>query len=478
MEKFSLIVLLGVGIVFSSCSRGFYSYSAQKQQQSFSLDLGQYKSPQLRPGQDPNLVLGMAISGGGSRAACFALGVMMGLEELRYNDSSDILNEIDYFSTVSGGGFAGGYYMTQKAHHESCYRSERFSLNKIWKTENKHQHNLPVIDLNSNVFKNIFIHNSFSPGRRMNQILDSIKTSIVLEGKPDCNKNIYQKILLEDVFVDTASSRPVILPVHIANASFYTNNNRMPMVPYIIDDLNITGLFYPKTKFNGRLMPLYYGITASASFPGVLLQMRFQSSDSSLIRVYDGGVSDNFGYKSMVDIFRKMPNRENHRLIVIDASGQGLPAPETGIGSVGIFKIFTKMIFAGLQSKYTTSKDEVKDFFKNDSSFCFIGINSIRKFAEDNYYLVPAKLQTKKKLIWSELYDYFITVLEQPITAETGVGVIDSPEKYWLLFELAAQVKTKLYINPEEKNLLVLAGRVAVKIHEAELKKLMTSRRR
>ncbi len=464
-------------LMFSSCGKGFYSYSAQKQQQSFSLDLGRYKSPQMRPGQDHNLVLGMAISGGGSRAACFALGVMMGLEELRYHDSSNILNEIDYFSTVSGGGFAGGYYMTQKAHHLSCYPEREFSLNKLWRTENQHRHNLPVIDLNSNVFKNIFIHNSFSPNRRMTQILDSIKTSIVLDGKADCKQNIYQKILLEDVFVDTASQRKVTLPVYIANASFYTNNNRMPMVPYIIDDLNITGLFYPKVKFNGRLMPLYYGITASASFPGVLLQMRFQSSDSSLIRVYDGGVSDNFGYKSMVDIFRKMPNRENHRLIVIDASGQGLPAPETGIGSVGIFKVFTKMIFAGLQSKYTTSKDEVKDFFKNDSSFCFIGINSIRKYAEDHYFLVPAKLQTKKKLIWSELYDYFVEIIGQPITYQSTADVIDSPEKYWLLFELAAQVKTKLYVNPEEKDLLVLAGRVAVKIHEAELKKLMMSRR-
>jgi hypothetical protein len=46
---------------------------------------------------------GLAISGGGIRSATFALGVLQGLAEL------DLLRRFDYISTVSGGGYIGGW---------------------------------------------------------------------------------------------------------------------------------------------------------------------------------------------------------------------------------------------------------------------------------------------------------------------------------------------------------------------------------
>ena len=49
-----------------------------------------------------NLV-GLALSGGGIRSATFGLGVLEGLKK------NDLLNKIDYLSTVSGGGYIGGW---------------------------------------------------------------------------------------------------------------------------------------------------------------------------------------------------------------------------------------------------------------------------------------------------------------------------------------------------------------------------------
>ena len=46
---------------------------------------------------------GLAFSGGGIRSASFAIGVLQGLASLK------LLNWFDYLSTVSGGGFAGGW---------------------------------------------------------------------------------------------------------------------------------------------------------------------------------------------------------------------------------------------------------------------------------------------------------------------------------------------------------------------------------
>ncbi len=54
------------------------------------------------------------ISGGGHRSSNFATGVLLGLE--RY-EQHNLLAEIDYFSTVSGGGFAAGNYLANLHQH-------------------------------------------------------------------------------------------------------------------------------------------------------------------------------------------------------------------------------------------------------------------------------------------------------------------------------------------------------------------------
>src|SRR6187402_1711316 len=48
-----------------------------------------------------NEVIGLALSGGGIRSAATCLGVMQGLNH------HGLLNQIDYMSTVSGGGYIG-----------------------------------------------------------------------------------------------------------------------------------------------------------------------------------------------------------------------------------------------------------------------------------------------------------------------------------------------------------------------------------
>ncbi len=52
--------------------------------------------------------LGIALSGGGTKAAAFGTGVLAGLDDLGVLDTSD------YISTVSGGGYAAYFYFTHK----------------------------------------------------------------------------------------------------------------------------------------------------------------------------------------------------------------------------------------------------------------------------------------------------------------------------------------------------------------------------
>lgn len=60
-------------------------------------------------GRQPNNLIGLALSGGGIRSATFNLGVLKGLQQL------DLLRQIDYLSTVSGGGFIGSWLVANVA---------------------------------------------------------------------------------------------------------------------------------------------------------------------------------------------------------------------------------------------------------------------------------------------------------------------------------------------------------------------------
>lgn len=62
-----------------------------------------YWSERLRNGKRPRNLVGLAFSGGGIRSATFNLGILQGLQE------KDLLRDVDYLSTVSGGGFIGSW---------------------------------------------------------------------------------------------------------------------------------------------------------------------------------------------------------------------------------------------------------------------------------------------------------------------------------------------------------------------------------
>jgi hypothetical protein len=60
-------------------------------------------SRRIVTGEDVSNLVGVAFSGGGIRSATFNLGVLQRLQEL------DLLRQVDYLSTVSGGGFIGSW---------------------------------------------------------------------------------------------------------------------------------------------------------------------------------------------------------------------------------------------------------------------------------------------------------------------------------------------------------------------------------
>ncbi|HEY7130179.1 MAG TPA: patatin-like phospholipase family protein, partial [Nitrospira sp.] len=69
------------------------------------------------PLADQDFMVGLAVSGGGSRAATFAAGALEALAELPVRvgaEKRSVLETVSYMSSVSGGSLATAYYVTKK----------------------------------------------------------------------------------------------------------------------------------------------------------------------------------------------------------------------------------------------------------------------------------------------------------------------------------------------------------------------------
>ena len=89
------------------------------------------REPVLRPTASSNVV-GLALSGGGIRSASFCLGALQAL------DKADVLKNIDYLSTVSGGGYIGTSLSAAMTHSKgefpfesSLTQDERYPVQHI-----------------------------------------------------------------------------------------------------------------------------------------------------------------------------------------------------------------------------------------------------------------------------------------------------------------------------------------------------------
>jgi len=75
-----------------------------------SEDVKKQELEHIRPDHAPDVLVGLSLSGGGIRSACFSLGAIQALEKLK------LFKHLDYVSTVSGGGYVGGWLQAALAH--------------------------------------------------------------------------------------------------------------------------------------------------------------------------------------------------------------------------------------------------------------------------------------------------------------------------------------------------------------------------
>lgn len=485
--------VLFISILFlNSCiDNKIIVYSDNRYTKIPPVETKEYKTPQLRAGQDDMNALGLAISGGGSRAQYFGLGVLIGLDEITENNKT-FLNEIDYFSTVSGGGFGAGYYLTLK---KNGVLNDFANFFEYWKSKTRKD------SLQEFLYKGAKASSSLKLWAYERNLVwhpypTMIDNHLLQNGKKYKNQTI-GRLYLNDFFIPLSSSSNVNLPMFVTNGTIYNNGERFPFMPHIINYLQISGSLLPKEPFDSDSIPLCYAISGSAAFPGVLPMLKFstKTDKDTVVRVIDGGAVDNLGFTTLFELLCS-DKVTNKRALVVDCGGFGNEIQTQENGKLGIFKLLKKSLLYTVDINLLYSNDNIKYIAKyydfDTNNIKRIGFSTIKdefirmeKSANKDSTSYKDFKHVRKKILskelnWIGVYKSFVKDFDSLGFDKSNISEIPSSQfskftikQVFELFELSSQIETKIKIYKEEKQILVLAGRYTVYLERNNLKNLL-----
>jgi hypothetical protein len=286
-------------------------------------DLSHYKSVHDRPRHLQNVAIAVAASGGAYRAANFTIGVLMGLENMRIaNAHTNLLEQVDYFSSVSGGGIGVGYYLTQLHNHYENYhfnsKAPAFSLNKNIASILARDASV-VNPLRQDLTGYLFF------GERRGLDLERKLNATVLA-------TTNGGLTLGDIYVPKGSARPVRLPYWALNATIFQNAAVLPFSPDVLAKYRVTEFYHNNENFklSGNYtdptyaydVPVAVGLTASASVPFAIPMTTLVSEgcqEQCYLQLMDGGLADNLGIYTAL-AFLLQDKSKIKVLIIIDAT--------------------------------------------------------------------------------------------------------------------------------------------------------------
>ena len=415
--------------------------------------LHKYKSVQERANQNPDLAVALAISGGGSRASNFGVGIMLGLEQIIQENGNNALQEIDYLSTVSGGGFAGGAYISSLFEHHYDKKGEKYQLNECL--------NECIKEDLEHSFMGAILRNYLNPtlwftfaddGDALEKTINNTVLGYNRRRRKASLKHTPQRsILLRDVFVSKRdTSREVLFPMMFANGAIMDKMVIFPFSPDILHKYQINGVTHQLKKIkpiDPYDVPLSVGIKASGSFPVLISNTTLESRYNEkykYLHVVDGGLADNYGYETALDVLRQDKVAKKKIMLIIDANNEGMTKTfsKTQSGR-NMFKVFASLPYSGLSAKSATLKPEV--FTESSVAEVYPVFLSFNVLIENNDVLPPEKIDPKKE------QKRLIEKMEQDMD---NISKADMQ----ILYELLTNVDTKYTITHSEQDLLLLAG--------------------
>lgn len=349
--------------------------------------LEKYRSVQERHDhQQKDLAIAMAVSGGGLRAANFGLGVMVELSKFERNgDTFNILREIDYFSTVSGGGMVVGAYLVSLKDHLDTGRDigEYNLFMDIAKANSELKSSLTRSYIKSTLEK---WRKYPTNGWKNRGVFLEHEFDLYTLGAPDRESSL----LLGDIFVPADAPAPPTLPYWVPNATVFENGAIFPFAPNVVEEYYISHYTHRmKNEWlkNAYQLPAAVGMAASAAFPVALPattlkttpQFTSEKNDAAnrYIHLFDGGIADNHGIFTAINLLQQDTARHKVLIIVDAFNGTFLPRSKKK-GSPKFYAMLGQVPLMGLKSDHALLRKTVAGLLAGDSAGTDISVIYIK----------------------------------------------------------------------------------------------------
>lgn len=308
------------------------------------------KTPVFEPLADPETLVGLAVSGGGSRAATFAAGALEALAEIRITREGKELSALEtvtHMSSVSGGSLATAYFALKKPAksevvlagqglspvYRQFFTSFKEDMQKNFQLQALVRQLVKFRVSNPTKFAYSFADvwdGSFFDGMTFTGLYERERRGdapqIILNGTI---YNTGRRLVLttlppSDFAYDFAQELRAKL---VAKGQQFTPEGKASFDKSVERAKN---QFLPQTfqdlRMDHRGLPISLAVVTSASFPPVVGPVTYQvTGANTYTHVGDGGLYDNLGTESLTTLFlnKLRPNNSAAKrglILVIDAS--------------------------------------------------------------------------------------------------------------------------------------------------------------
>ena len=290
---------------------------------------------------DKEVLIGLAVSGGGSRAALFAAGAIEALGRLQIGPAhQSMLDQVSHISSVSGGSLASAYYVLKKPSHETPILTATGEMTEGYqqffdefKRTMAHDYESPLL------WRQIFSLRWFNPAWTAKSLAEILSEEYLGKTK-----------FLEVAQWEQEGHSPSLL----INTTLYNDGRRLVLstldreaLQYnFIKDLPPTSETAPQGTERDRILqfrwdalqsqtpqdlkidicrvPVAAAVAASMSFPPIIGPISIHSEgEDRYWHIGDGGLSDNTGAESLFMVYLKQLQEKRARralIILIDSS--------------------------------------------------------------------------------------------------------------------------------------------------------------
>jgi Patatin-like phospholipase len=289
-----------------------------------------------------DLLLGVALSGGGSRAALFAEAGLEALAQIRMADGSSLISRIDHLSSVSGGSLSASYYVLKKPGRDVAVLNADGSMSTAYRTFfDQYRSEL------SQDFETALIWRQLLSFRWINSALAAKTLAEILRAK------LYGDARVQDL---SARAKAGDTPELIINTTLYNNGRRLAItsLPSEVFEYDFFAdlerslaqqgrrmeeaprirerwkLLRPMTPIEINMDPCPVRVagaaTASASFAPLIGPSTFRMGNKEAYwHVGDGGLYENSGVESLLFLHLKQIQAKRAKRALIIALDSSYP---------------------------------------------------------------------------------------------------------------------------------------------------------